>query len=300
MDELERFKREISLAEVAEAHGYAIDRRESSRSSYVMRHQDGDKIVVATGEDGHGVFFSVHQEASGSVIDFVMRRRGVNLGRARQVLRQWLPVPLAFPTAQPPRPPRLPKPAPLPQDRAALVAQWHGLALYQGGYLEGRGLTPATLEAFATRLRTDARGNVACRHDDQAGLSGWELKNRGFQGFVGSGRKALFAGRVGSLPPEPLTRLAVTESALDAMSFYQYDPQPGLYCSFGGSLSPEQKTLLAELFNRYPGATVLAATDSDAQGESFAGFIQSLRPDTVRARSPKGKDWNDAVRPGLG
>jgi DNA primase len=88
----------------------------------------------------------------------------------------------------------------------------------------------------------------------------------------------------------------VTESALDALSVYQCDPQPGLYLSFAGTLSPDQRQLLAQVLTRYPAASVLAATDNDAEGEAFAALIQSFRPDARRARSPQGKDWNDMLR----
>ncbi|MBF0554729.1 MAG: hypothetical protein HQK96_09290 [Nitrospirae bacterium] len=98
MDELERFKSEINLAEVAEGYGYTLDPRESSRGSLAMRRaSDGDKIVVATAPDGHGVYFSVRDDQdNGSVIDFVMRRDGVSLGRVRQILRPWLTPPVFF------------------------------------------------------------------------------------------------------------------------------------------------------------------------------------------------------------
>jgi len=89
--ELERFKR-LNLGELAASYGYQLDRRESSRASLVMRHADGDKIIIATGEDGHAVFFSVKTaNASGSVLDFVMHRQGGNLGHARKTLRSTKP-----------------------------------------------------------------------------------------------------------------------------------------------------------------------------------------------------------------
>src|SRR5215469_14804347 len=95
--ELEKFKIEISLAKLASSYGYELDRRESSRTSFVMRHQDGDKIVVATDRDGHGIFFSVHNDRQyGSVIDFVKRKERVNLGQARQILRRWKANPAFF------------------------------------------------------------------------------------------------------------------------------------------------------------------------------------------------------------
>ncbi|MBF0098580.1 MAG: DUF3991 and TOPRIM domain-containing protein [Magnetococcales bacterium] len=294
MDELERFKTEIHLAEVAASYGYALDQRESSRSSLVMRRtSDGDKIVVATAPDGHGVYFSVRDATdNGSVIDFVMRRDGVTLGGARQTLRPWLAT-SSFSAAQ-----RfsIPKPAPIPRDQTNIIAQWHRLMPYRGGYLEGRGILSKTLAAFADHVRIDARGNVAFRHNDRSGVTGWELKNKGFTGFAAGGRKSLFACRIGTVPPETHPRLVISESAIDVMSFYQCDSTPGLFLSFAGALSPDQRTLLADVLARYPDAEIIAATDTDPDGEDFAALIQSLRPDARRARSPEGKDWNDVLR----
>jgi hypothetical protein len=72
--ELEAFK-ELNLAELASAYGYELDRRESGRCNLVMRHPDGDKVIIATGLDGHGIFYSTRTDRSGSVIDFVMFRK---------------------------------------------------------------------------------------------------------------------------------------------------------------------------------------------------------------------------------
>lgn len=289
--ELERFKA-LNLGELAASYGYAIDRRESSRSSLVMRHADGDKIIIATGEDGHAVFFSVHADASGSVIDFVMHRQGGSLGYARKTLRAY--VPSSFPTAHPAA---IPKPRPIPHDRAVLVAQWHRFAPYRGGYLEGRGLTAATVNVAADRIRADERGNVVFRHDDREGLTGWEVKNRGFTGFAAGGRKALFALRVDVPASAAPPRVVVAESAIDALSYHQRNPAPALLLSFGGGLSPEQEELLRQVLTQYPAAGIVTATDNDDQGEAFAATIAAIRPDAIRARPPTGKDWNDVIKP---
>jgi hypothetical protein len=296
MDELEQFKREINLAVVAVEYGYALDRRESSRASLVMRREtDGDKIVVATALDGHGVYFSVRDEQDhGSVIDFIMQRDNVKLGAARQILRSWLPGSSLFPTAR--RPSTIRKPAPIPRDQAGIIVRWQRMESYRRGYLEERGILPATVAAFADHVRIDARGNVAFRHNDQSGITGWELKNKGFTGFSAGGKKALFGCRIGTEPPAPHPRLVIAESAIDAMSFYQFDPTPGLFLSFAGALSLDQRALMTDVLARYPAAEIFTATDTDPNGETFAELIQSLRPDARRARSPKGKDWNDALR----
>ena len=91
-DELERFKREINLTEYAAHLGYDIDRRTSSRHSITMLRAAGnDKVVVARDQDGHWIYFSVHDDQdNGSVIDFHQHRTGNNLGTTRQALRAFL------------------------------------------------------------------------------------------------------------------------------------------------------------------------------------------------------------------
>jgi hypothetical protein len=289
--ELERFKA-LNLGEVTASYGYALDRRESSRSSLVMRHADGDKIIIATGEDGHAIFFSVKADASGSVIDFIMHRQGGSLGYARKTLRAYSPP--SFPTAHIAA---IPKPRPIPHDRAALVAAWHRFAPYHGGYLESRGLSPSAVNEAADRLRCDEGGNTLFRHDDREGLTGWEVKNKGFTGFAAGGRKALFALRVGIPPQTEPPCLVIAESAIDVLSYYQQNLSPALLLSFGGGLSPEQEELLGQVLTKYPAARIVTATDNDEQGEVFAATITAIRPDAARAKPPIGKDWNDVIKP---
>lgn len=295
--ELEKFKTEINLAEMASSYGYELVRKESSRASLVMRHPDGDKIVVATGTDGHSIFFSVHDEGkSGSVIDFVKWKENTNLGYARQTLRKWVANPASFfPTAPKPN---FPRPVAVPQDCTARHAEWLRMQPYRAtgkGYLEKRGLSADTIRTFSERVGVDQRGNVCFRHDDLRSVTGWEMKNNAFTGFSGGGRKALWGWKVGSPQKEATPLVIVTESAIDTLSYYQLHPRPGFYLSFGGSMSPEQNELLKYVLNRYPVAQIVAATDNDEQGEKFAEVIRSIRPDAVRATPPIGKDWNDTL-----
>lgn len=284
--ELERFKANIDLAELAASMGYQLDKNESSRSSLVMRHSDGDKIVVATGADRHGIFFSVKTTASGSVIDFVMYRHGVSLGHARKVLREYKSI--LFPTA---RRAAIRKPQPISHDRAALLGQWHRFMPCRPAYLESRGLKVATITEFSERIRSDERGNTVFRHDDLIGLSGWEKKNQNFTGFSAGGKKGFFACKTGIPPKAEPPRIVIAESAIDALSFYQLHPTPALYLSFGGEMSLDQHELLSHILKKYESAAVITAVDSDNAGDTFTELIRSLRPDAARIK-PKGKDFN--------
>ena len=287
--ELEQFKSNVNLVELASFYGYECRQKESCRSSIVMVHADGDKIVVSTALDGHMVFFSVRENASGSVIDFVMYQQHVTLGGARVILRRCLvPGYLEEHAVVHYRP------GPCAEDGPALYAKWLRMSCYKSrGYLAMRGLSQDTIVLFSNRIRVDDRGNVVFRHDDLHSLTGWEMKNQGFTGFAGGGRKALFCGRVGMRTDTPL--VVITESAIDAMSYYQLKPFPGFYLSFAGALSSAQRELLAWVVNRYPLARVIAATDNDEAGEAYAQQIHQLRPDIERDRPLIGKDWNDVL-----
>ena len=87
-DELERFKREVDLVELASFYGYRLHGR-PSRTSLKMKNEGSTIIVAVDDKDGHGVFFEVLGVAGGSVIDFVKWQKGVNLGYARKALREY-------------------------------------------------------------------------------------------------------------------------------------------------------------------------------------------------------------------
>ncbi|MGH2478375.1 MAG: toprim domain-containing protein, partial [Ktedonobacteraceae bacterium] len=287
-EELEKFKSEINLAELAAAYGYELVRKESCKTSFVMKHPaEVSKIVVATdSKDGHSIFFDVHNRASGSVVDFVMYQENVNLGYARKILRNYL-------NGERPAPVQLRRPEATSRDQALLFANWQAMRPYQGSYLEERGLNPETIAAFAEHIRTDRRGNTIFRHDNDKGLSGWEAKNTHFSGFSGAGKKALFIRQIGNLPPDTIV---IAESAIDTMSYYQLHPENGLYMSFAGSMSQDQEQLLNRIVTRYQESKVIIVTDRDQKGNEYAQIIHRMRPDAVRATPPIGKDWNETLQ----
>ena len=289
--ELEHFKQDISLVDYAESIGYRIDRKESSRNSVVMRDGD-DKIIVTTdSDDGHGIYFSVHDpNDNGSVIDFIQHRQGINIGEVRKLLRQWIkgtegPRDLRSEAIE------TKKPAPLLKDMAEVILKAHRLKPYTGSYLQKvRGLSQNTINRFKEHIRQDERGNVCFIHRDRDGITGWEVKNEGFTGFSSGGKKSFFTGIIGS----SIKRLVITESAIDAMSYFQNHGKEGdCYLSFAGELSEDQRDLLRVAVNKT--AQIVVGTDSDEKGMKFFEEIRSWRPDAMREVSSFGKDWNEEV-----
>ncbi len=290
--ELEQFKRMNLPDFAAKYYGFERDKQSSSENSFAMK-RGNEKVVFKKNPNGHWAFFSVNQGGmqgrAGTIMDFVMwQENNPNFGKARQVIRGHV-SPSSFPIAPAQI---LPQPA-VQFDYTELSARWSQMKHYPGYLSAQRGLTPDTIARFRDHIRLDDHGNTVFRHDDEHGITGWEVKNRNFTGFAAGGKKALFACQIGG-PGEP-PNIIIAESAIDAMSYYQQRHAPGLYISFGGKLTDKQTKLLADTLARYPNAQVLIATDADPPGEEYAEIIRGMRPDAKRERPPQGKDWNDTV-----
>ena len=293
--ELERFKTEINLSHFAATRGYTLDRRESSRNSAVMRNAEGDKIII-TREGGHWTYFSVRDDNdNGSVIDFVMRRDGGGLGKARKTLRQWMGSPPPVHTIN-----YAPTLEGSTRDRADITRQFARLKpITDHPALAERGITRVLLEQprFAGVVLRDSNFNVCFPHFDRDGVTGWEIKNRDFTGFAKGGVKGLWHSR--TKPSDK--RLVITESALDALSYAILFPTAhDRYVSTAGSLSAAQAALITRAFEKMPRpAVIVLATDNDDAGHALAATLKSLAPPGVEIQRPLpvvGKDWNDQLR----
>jgi hypothetical protein len=293
--ELSKFKT-IDLRAYAAGQGYQLDRKESWKGSAVMRHLNGDKIIIKRdAADGHFVYFSVHRDddKGGSIIDFVQNRQRLSLGAVRKELRPWIgaaPIPVpSFPTLQK-----------TSRDRMKVEAE----DAPRHPYLENERALPASLlalERFAGRVRIDARGNSVFPHFDQDGLCGYEIKNKGFTGFSSGGTKGLWLSH--ALPDDK--RFVICESSIDALSHAALFPdEHARYTSIGGKPNPVQPELIRAAIARMPvGSEIISAMDADEDGAKLAivvrrAFELSGRHDLrFSVQEPSGaKDWNDLLR----
>jgi hypothetical protein len=309
--ELERFKTGVNLSEFAASRGYALDRRESSRNSAVMRHPDGDKIIIAKNEaSGDWIYFSIRDDRdNGTVIDFLQNRGGGSLGEVRKTLRAWLGSP---------------RPAvqvslfvrdlvPVSHDHAAVKAEWERARVCLSlPYLTSRGLGPDVLilPRFAGCVRVDRRNNALFPHYDKDGLCGYEVKNKGFTGFAPGGIKGLWFSKAFSTDRQ----LVLVESAIDAYSHQVLHPDElwTRYMSTGGEFSPQQRGnleleqpgLLRGAMEKLPaGAVVLLAFDDDEPGEKLVEEVKAIAPagrELRRVLPDHAKDWNKMLKNRLG
>ena len=299
--ELEEMKR-IDLRLIAADWGFDVNRKRSSRNSIAMDGPAGERILIGLGQDGHYVYYNVHDTTdAGSAIDFVQRRQGGTLGTVRKLLRPYL-VGGERLTASAPLPPL----QPVARDVLALRRHYEAFKPVNGyhAYLCEERMIPAELLAqpkFAERLRIDDRGNAVFPHYTDQGLVGWEARGPGFVSFSKGGQKALWC----SVPGSDDQTLVLAEGSIDALSYAVLAGHSrSRFISFSGALNKEQPALIAQAIAKMPmGSMIVAAIDNDDAGDQYVAVLEELfrsaaRVDlTFRVDRPerRGQDWNDAL-----
>jgi len=300
-DELEDFKRNINLCEYASSHGFEIDRKKSGRSSAVMRHPNGEKIIVARGSNGHWIYFNPHDDRDqGTIIDFIQLRDQSSLGAVRKTLRGFTGS--ALTTSSPIRFREL---VPCEQDLAQVMGGWLKAKPIDGShaYLESRAIRRDVLAdpKFADRIRIDSRGNALFPHWNADAMSGFEVKNRRFTGFSPGGVKGLWCSR----PSPDDQELYIAETAIDALSVASLiGVQKKRFLSTAGQISPTQALLLKSAVEKMPtNSTIYLAMDNDPPGRKLAEVIQHelsaiAAPRRIVPYLPdhEGDDWNDVLQ----
>lgn len=300
-DQLTRFKTELNLVEVAEHYGWQIDEKESSRSSCVMRN-GGEKIVVTTDVDGHGVYFSVKGSAGqGSVIDFVQGTQGGSLGDVRKQLAPWLKGTVVRRVPQ-----QRQKPVVISKDQQQIYEEWQGFDAGVSPYLMNeRKIDQSILldPRFTDRVRV-TQGRAVFPHMTSAReLTGFEIKGAGFTGFTPGGKKSLWM----STNVDTAECIVVCESAIDCLSHAELVKSGAVktdgeaaYISVGGSPSDMQtEELLKLLEGRKTRALIYVATDNDAPGIALASKLDSMLDEHAQLSAislPTMQDWNEQLK----
>jgi 5S rRNA maturation endonuclease (ribonuclease M5) len=300
-DELERFKTEINLVEYAFNSGYEIDKNKSSQNCIVLKDNAGDKILVGVdNRDRHYFYYSVKDDRDcGSIIDFVQKRKNLNLGEVRLELRPWINnsySPTSTPTIEP-----IPKPEPASKDRHKILAQFESFdAIAHHPYLKERGISQQTTNdpRFEGTIYTDSRSNVIFPHRDRDGVCGYEIRNQNFKGFSSGGSKGLWVSQ--SFKGD--RRLVICESPIDCLSYHQLFPNDSTrYFATGGTISELQKDLLRTAFEKLhaKGGQIIIATDRDEAGNKLALELAKIAPESSQIRRDvleHHKDWNEALQ----
>ncbi len=295
--ELENLRDQVPCAAVLEQVGFAVDPNESTQRA--IKYRRAREIVIVIHE-GRG-WFDPLSDAKGDVFGLAEYLDGLSFSNAVERVAELIGYPIAQPLSR-----RAGHIRPVRNEILVTSVQtrwserrrlWHGSAAWR--YLRSeRHLPDAIIRAamHAELLREGPYGSVWAVHlDDDGAVSGWEERGPIWRGFATGGSKVLF--RFGA---EDALRLCVTEAAIDAMSLAAFEGfrEGSLYLSTGGGWSPTTDTAIRRLASR-PGAQLIAATDANSQGETFASRLRDIADvagcDWLRLKPPE-EDWNDALR----
>jgi len=297
MQELNRFKTNINLAEFATAFGYYKDKEKSSINAPVMRHENGDKIIIGKDRsDGHYIYFNPNDEGdSGTVIDFVKNRTGETLGYIRKRLRSWLHNP------QPQE--NIPVKAST-KDALRIANIWSAIEETTSPFDSHWGVHHVTLDRLQ-RMRNVKRGKDHEYYfalSDLNGICGIERRTREDKHIISGSTKGVFVdGEI-----KEAKEIVIFESPVDMISYMElhnqiYDTDRYYVCTMGSIGESAEKSLEA-IFDYNKDANIIVAVDNDQGGDTITEKIATIlsRVDGNISRAsrhkPTTKDWNDDLK----
>ncbi len=300
-EELDQFKTKINLVDYAQNNGYQQDKNKSSINCIVLKDSQGDKILVGLDKtDNHYFYYSLTTETDkGSIIDFIQKRKNLNLGEVRKELRPWINNNYS-PTYKSTNKSSI-KLTPTSKDKFQIVAQFESFqTINNHPYLNQRGINQDTINnpRFKGTIYFDSRNNAIFPHRDREGVCGYETRNQNFKGFSNGGTKGLWVSNSSSKDE----KLVICESPLDCLSYHQLFPDDHTrYFATSGTLSQKQKDLLRTAFEKFDQkkGEIIIATDKDIGGEEIAHKLKEIAPKTAQVfrHVPKyQKDWNETLK----
>jgi len=285
--DFDRIKREIDLEQLTiEVFGYQVVKAKSSVRQRVLAHPaSGDILIITKTSEGEPDWYFNPQVSSdkGTVIDLILFRTGHDWKAVKEIVEnRRFSVP-NFPSE------RKQKPANLSQQ----TFQPHFLPLTDTEFLTSRGIHAQTIQApvFKDRIfNWKARGYVNTAFPIYRGktIVGAVIRNKTFKGYAPGSKKneGCWFSSLENLNGRP-KQIIITESALDALSFYQLTPsQNSIYLSTGGTLSQQQFNWLQLMIESMRPSLIVCANDRDKAGQMFnVQLLLNLDP-AIRSLSP--------------
>ncbi len=291
-EKIRELKEKVNCGALLERAGFAVDVKESTRRAVKFR-RDGEIVIVT--HEGKG-WFDPFSDDKGDIFTLVRRLDRVGFVEGVQSVASLVGLQTSDPVW-----------AKVSQDRpttASLADRWSVRRVPWRGsqtwrYLSGARFLPSGVLRMAItheQLREGPHGSMWAAHTDDAGIvCGWEERGPQWRGFSAGGSKTLF-----HFGARDALRLCVTEAAIDAMSLaaledIHYGSQ---YLSTGGGWSPLTDAALRTLASR-PGVTLVAATDANDQGDTYAERLRFLAENvgcTWQRLRPTADDWNEVLQ----
>ena len=280
-EELELFKTQINIADVAQDMGYEIDKKKSSRKSIVLK-AGGDVVIVSrNNSNGHYIYFNANNPAdAGTIIDFIQNRTNKNLGQIRRILRQYLQscnriehlevsnkeyIKSYYDTIN------------------KFSKMWEKLdneelkreaAILAGG---AREISKNTLLKTNYISYDEENGKIVFPVFAESGICGFYKTDTSFREkrFEKGSLKGIWADKKFH---KGITKIVVTETPVDSLSLKEMglDDENTLHIATLGRMGQEAKNTLQKIFKYTKNAELLIATDNDKAGQEIENDIVNI------------------------
>jgi Toprim-like/Protein of unknown function (DUF3991) len=294
--DLEDLRDKVSCSAVLETDGWKMDRKESTKRAVKYRRGKGEIVIVT--HIGKG-WFDPMSDARGDV--FGLSEHLGSFGFVEAIERVgglvgFVLTQMAW------------KKSSRRIENESITTRWNSrprikLSSATWRYLNDvRCIPPQVLHSAIgqTCIREGPFGSLWAAHKDAFGsVTGWEERGPQWRGFATGGSKRLF--RFGAPNPR---RLCVTEAAIDALSLAAIKATCAkfiaetIYVSTGGGWSPNTDALLRD-YGQTPGLLLIAATDRNRQGETYAERLRLIAQEAGCRFSrlmPQSEDWNEDLK----
>ena len=288
-EELELFKTQINIADVAQDMGYEIDKKKSTRKSIVLK-AGGDVIIVSRNADnGHYIYFNANNPSdAGTIIDFVQQRTGKNLGQVRRILRQYLQNNNGVQHLQ------VSSKEYIKNYYKAIdyfTKRWEQIKKKTDEsnalrHKNARGLSPITLMTTQYMGYDEETGKIVFPIFNENGICGLYLTDENMKKkyFAKNSIKGIWADKsIKELKDKDDVKIIITESPIDSLSLKEIatviknkSDDNVLHIATLGRMGQEAKDTLKKIFRFLPNAELLIATDNDEAGQEIANEIINI------------------------
>jgi hypothetical protein len=301
--ELERFKSEINLKDFFQELGYETDSKKSTRKTYVLKNA-GEVLIVSRDTDGHYVYFNAQNPAdSGTIIDYIQKRTGKNLGQVRKTLRAYMQG------YSPSEHLNTSNPSDIREyynKERYFSTKWNELSKDIYEWQEIREISGETIKQNEF-VRTDENDNYYFAVFNEFGITGLYKTDNRMQDkkFEKGSIKGIWGNKKLN---KGIKRIIITETPIDSLSIQElnklgeveYDESETLHIATLGRLGDEAKNTLEKVFNALPNAKIVLATDNDSAGQEIASEVLKIadngKRETIRVTFGDAKDANEYLQ----
>ena len=305
------FRNEISIIEIALSVGYKIRKKDGVKWPVLKDEISGDKIIIinpqSTSNQG---YFNPHDDNDkGTLINFIKNRLGsifpyqngkTEAGNINAILYKYQNL-------------SMPEKDLLKADIKNLVQQYSPKEfllpdelseLKDACYLHHRGIQSQTINSASFKgkvfnVKLNGYNNIGFPYYNALGETvGFELRNKQFKHVIEGTDRSV--GIWHSNIPKILEAVILTESPIDALSYYQLKgKENSLYISFGGAVTTGQletvKGIITEA-NARPELKIISAVDNDEMGEIYTEKFKEVFSKNIIEDLPTLNDYNEDLK----